>query len=329
MNRFTAAGALAVTLAAPLTAGATAQRTFVSVAGADGQPCSIALPCRSFAAAIAQTNPGGEVIALDSGGYGAVTINKAVSVVAPAGIYAGISVFNGAGVTIAAGAGDTVTLRGLVINAQGGSRGVDFTAGSKVVIERCTISGAFTYGVAVGGPPAPVVLIKDTHISDAATGIDVTGPGGELVRLTVTGSVLSRVGKGVHVNAGSQLTIDDSRFIGTSSSSGLAAVHLETAPTHTPIQAHVANSLFSEFGIGATASAYTGSIKLSIAATDISRNGTAIVASPNAAVALSANRIVHNYGGTFNLAGGVAYSAGNNYVVDNGIGGFVTPQGSF
>ena len=42
---------------------ASAQRTFVSVAGADGQPCSIALPCRSFAAAIAQTNAGGEVIA--------------------------------------------------------------------------------------------------------------------------------------------------------------------------------------------------------------------------------------------------------------------------
>jgi hypothetical protein len=56
--------------------------------------------------------------AVDSGGYGAVTIGKTVSIISPPGIYAGISVFSGAGVAINA-PGATVVLRGLSINCQG------------------------------------------------------------------------------------------------------------------------------------------------------------------------------------------------------------------
>jgi hypothetical protein len=41
----------------------------------------------------AVTGAGGEIIVLDSGGYGPVTINQSVAIRAPAGICAGISVF--------------------------------------------------------------------------------------------------------------------------------------------------------------------------------------------------------------------------------------------
>src|SRR6266571_6657569 len=85
-------------------AAALAQRTFVSAAtGNDANPCTRTAPCRNFAAAIAQTQSGGEVVVLDSGGYGTVTITQAVSLVAPAGVYAGISVFSGTGITVNAG----------------------------------------------------------------------------------------------------------------------------------------------------------------------------------------------------------------------------------
>ena len=60
----------------PGLAHAAAQRTFVSAGGVDNPNCSLAAPCRSFASAIAATLSGGEVIVLDSAGYGPVTITK-------------------------------------------------------------------------------------------------------------------------------------------------------------------------------------------------------------------------------------------------------------
>src|SRR5207245_7143697 len=108
---------------------ALAQRTFVSAAtGNDANPCTRTAPCRNFAAAIAQTSPGGEVIVLDSGGYGTFTIAQAISIIAPPGVYAGISVFAGTGITISAGASDVVTLRGLTLTGLGGFAGIDFNS---------------------------------------------------------------------------------------------------------------------------------------------------------------------------------------------------------
>src|SRR5439155_15852306 len=54
-------------------ASGSAQRTFVSANhGNDANPCPVTLPCRNFAAAIAQAAPGGEVIVLDSGVFAGV-----------------------------------------------------------------------------------------------------------------------------------------------------------------------------------------------------------------------------------------------------------------
>ena len=66
-------------------------RTAVSVTGLDTNACTPALPCRTFAAAQMQTNAGGEIIALDSGGYGPITVTKSLSVIAAPGVYAGIT----------------------------------------------------------------------------------------------------------------------------------------------------------------------------------------------------------------------------------------------
>ena len=139
-----------ITLAALLTAVAATfislqaqavQRTHVSAAfGADSNTasnCSAAAPCRFFAAAMSVTDNNGEVIVLDSGGYGAVTITQSVALIAPTGVYAGISIFPGAdGVTIAT-AGVNVVLRGLTINGQGGNNGIFMTAGNRLTVENC------------------------------------------------------------------------------------------------------------------------------------------------------------------------------------------------
>src|SRR5215813_4865531 len=101
-------------------------RTFVSGSGNDANPCSQGAPCRSFAGALAQTSPGGEIAVLDTAGYGMVTINKAVSIVNEEGVEAGITATSGDGITINAGSGDVVNLRGLTIVGAGGGNGITF-----------------------------------------------------------------------------------------------------------------------------------------------------------------------------------------------------------
>lgn len=147
---------------------AVAQRTFVSTAGNDGNTvsnCSLAAPCRSFGFAIGVTNPNGELIVLDSGGYGPVTITQGVTIEAPAGVYAGITVMSsGTGVLINAPAA-TVRLRGLTINALGGSIGIDILAAANVEIVRTRVVGMATQGIS-GTAAGGRVVIADTVVTD-------------------------------------------------------------------------------------------------------------------------------------------------------------------
>src|SRR5438309_4598649 len=118
-------------------ASGSAQRSFVSANhGNDANPCTVTLPCRNFAAAIAQTVAGGEVVVLDSGGYGPVTIGNSISLISPPGVYAGITAFSGPAITINAGASDVVTIRGLTLNGLGGNEGIDFMAGGTLYVQQ-------------------------------------------------------------------------------------------------------------------------------------------------------------------------------------------------
>ncbi|HWX42136.1 MAG TPA: right-handed parallel beta-helix repeat-containing protein [Blastocatellia bacterium] len=132
----------------PTDAVAQAQRTFVSGLGSDGNPCSRTAPCRTISQALMGTSSGGEVIVLDSAGYGPVTITQAVSIIAPPGVYAGLSVFSGDGIDINAGPTDTVILRGLTLNNQGSlGHGVVCNGASSLRIEGCVINGFGGFGV--------------------------------------------------------------------------------------------------------------------------------------------------------------------------------------
>src|SRR5690348_18338058 len=76
--------AAAVGLLLPFLASAPAQaqatRTWVSGVGSDANPCSRTAPCITFAGAISKTASGGEIDCLDPGGFGAVTITKAITI---------------------------------------------------------------------------------------------------------------------------------------------------------------------------------------------------------------------------------------------------------
>src|SRR5262250_4011358 len=56
-----------------------ASRTWVSGVGDDVNPCSRTAPCKTWAGAISKTAAGGEIDALDPGGFGALTITKSLT----------------------------------------------------------------------------------------------------------------------------------------------------------------------------------------------------------------------------------------------------------
>jgi hypothetical protein len=140
--------AIAATLLALASqAAALNSRSFVASYGSDANLCQLTTPCRSFTAALAATVTGGEIIVLDSAGYGAVTVDKAASIVAPPGVHAGISIISGNGVDVAAGSGDVV-LRGLTITGVPGSGvGINVSSGQTVNVDRCSVTGMGAHGL--------------------------------------------------------------------------------------------------------------------------------------------------------------------------------------
>ena len=139
-----------------------AQRTFVASNGNDANPCTRDMPCRSFAVAIALTNANGEVVAIDSAGYGSLTVMKAVTIVAPLGVHAGISVFSGDGVTISAASNDVVVLRNLYINSQGGLNGITLNSAASLHIEHCVVNGFASNNINLVPTTLATVMISDT-----------------------------------------------------------------------------------------------------------------------------------------------------------------------
>ena len=151
-------------------ASGTNQRSFVASSGKDTDPCTLAKPCRSFAAAIAQTSANGEVVAIDSAGYGSVTIAQSVSVVAPLGVHAGIIFSSGDGVTVNAGPDDVVILRNLYINCVNGigaTHGINLISAAALHVEHCVVTGSFRSNINLVPATPAIVAISDTVVRQA------------------------------------------------------------------------------------------------------------------------------------------------------------------
>lgn len=217
------APALLATLALAASASAQATRTWVSGVGDDVNPCSRTAPCKTFAGAISKTAAGGEISVLDPGGYGAVTITKAITI---DGMGQGASILasgtNGViiNITVPGTAGNTVTLRNLSINGAAlnspgtGINGVRILTGGTVNLENLTIERFTQWGVDIEPSAASQVNIADSTISN---NIGATG-GGVLVRpgaagtanVTLKNVVLDRNRIAVSVEDRGKMTADDS-----------------------------------------------------------------------------------------------------------------------
>src|ERR1700719_1105939 len=120
-------------------ANAQATRTWVSGVGDDANPCSRTAPCKTFAGAISKTAASGEIDCLDPGGFGAVTITKAITILCEPVSNGGVLVSGTNGINVAAGATDKVVLDGFDLEGLGptpstGLNGVQINSGLAVYI---------------------------------------------------------------------------------------------------------------------------------------------------------------------------------------------------
>jgi len=206
-------------------AQAQATRTWVSGVGDDANPCSRTAPCKTFAGAISKTAPGGEIDALDPGGFGIVTITKAITIDGGGGQVASVLASGTNGINVNAGPTDVVTLRNLRINgivssAGGGVNGVQYNTGGALHIENCYIFGFTGDGIDVATTAANVDLfVNDTFLTNNnKSGIELAPTGGNLrsVLVHVWAQDNSSSGIALHPSAGigAGTDVNDSSAVG-------------------------------------------------------------------------------------------------------------------
>ena len=277
-------------------------RTFVSGLGNDANPGTREQPKRTFASALTVTDSGGEIIVLDSAGYasGPLTINKAVSIIAPPGLYAGlrIGVNSGIAVTINAAAGDSVVLRGLSLSSSPGlgpTGGINILSAGTVLVENCVLSGFGQSGISTESLfTSLLITIKDTLLrKNHGSGISLGRSG------TPISAMIERCR--MEENSATGVTIKDA--------------------TKAIVRDSVSMRNFQS-GLAASGSGALMNVENCVA----SQNGSiGIVASGNSIVRVSNSTATDNgSGGLANAGGTFFYSRGNNTVHGNGDGTFDT-----
>jgi len=200
-----AAAALALCLpSAPAFAQAT--RTWVSGVGDDANPCSRTAPCKTFAGAISKTAPGGEIDALDPGGYGSVTITKSITLDGGGGQVASILSSGVNGIVIQAGATDVVIIRNLRINGAGptlGTNGIRFIAGAMLKIEKTDIFNFSQNCIDLEPNTTSRVFVFETYVENCG------------------GNTATNAGMLVKPNSGASMNVTADRFRSALSSSGI------------------------------------------------------------------------------------------------------------
>jgi hypothetical protein len=320
MHRFSKAACGLALAGSLLSASADAsQRAFVASTGFDtntASNCPLTAPCRTFGAALTVVDAGGEVVALDGAGFGAVNITKSVTITANPGFYAGISAPTGSAVFINT-AGVVVTLRGLNLNGVGGVNGIFMGNGARLSVENCVISNFTGSGINVN--TAATVRISDTNIRDnGTTGLFLQS--GSIT--TITRALISGSNHGVFVYstvAGTTTVADvaDSTISGNSLNGLLAYVDGVNAE----ILASIRDSRIvqNQTGVGANGGTAGGTTIFAVTNNLITNSVTGIqVFATGGKVWATGNTISYNDTG-INNSTGVVESAGDNAIRNNGV----------
>ena len=295
-------------------------RSFVASTGSDSNPCTVTQPCQTFAQAYTKVSGNGIIAALDPGKYGPLNIvgpvtvdgNGWAAITAPSG---------GSGITVNAGASNTVTLTGLNVDTGGAYETIGITvnsSGSTVVIDNVRISGG-----------SPAILFQAGQALFLRK-IETIGGGGNGIQ---------------HNASGGMLTLTDSVLRGDSCF--LAQVETPSSPAHATIINSHAEGCYFGFVAGANSivsisnsSAAGASLNFDICYAGFAVEGDnsgpgalhldnvvstscyyGIVAAPfvgnSGAITIGNSLLTANYYGLSESADGTIYTLGNNRVYGN------------
>lgn len=291
-----------------------AQNASVFVAaktGNDAHSCGdVRTPCKTFAGAITQVDAGGEIIVIESGDYGPVTINKAVTINA-SGVEAFIhySYCCGNAITINAGATDTVVLRGLTLNGATRS-GIAASSVGQLFVEHCTIAG-YLVGVYFVAPGATLVMRDDDVRRCPGTGVLVEPPAGAgaTVRAVIRDCVFADDGNGVAAESGAVVTVVHS--VAADSFNAGFVVHALTA----------ANADMSLDGVQAVSN------RTGLEAASLGGSGTATIRFVNSLVTQNMTGVHIGLGGTIlGSSPGTSVIAGNGTDINGSLGAAIPLQ---
>jgi len=302
MGKMTAVRLLGLLLLAATTLHAQATRTWVSGVGDDANPCSRTAPCKTWAGAISKTAAGGEIDALDPGGFGAVTITKAITLDGGGGQVASVLVSGTNGIVVQAGANDVVILRNLRINGiagsgNGGLNGIRFLSGKDLNVETCYIFGFTQNGL-------DIALNQATQASVHVINTVVKNIGGVGIRAANAQGPAVQVG------------ISDSKIMVTGSAGVEAGQHSRISVFHSVAQ-HAATAGFL------ADDATTGDSQMNVERSEASFNTDGIQAGAGSSVAVGNSTVtfnsscsLHNNGGSF-----VSYTNGPGGLTNHNVGG--------
>ena len=220
-------------------AQAQATRTWVSGVGNDQNPCSRTAPCKTWAGAISKTAAGGEMNALDPGGYGTLTITKSITVDGGTGSgWASTLASLGANGFIIndaqSGSPNTivVNLRNLSINGAGVPLGVDgirFLSGKSLSVENVHIMNFSGDGIRMATNTAGRLIVADTNIKDCGgDGIELAGTNAANNAVTIENVKITKCANGLKVSNRATVAVSNS-LISNNTATGTSAAVISTS----------------------------------------------------------------------------------------------------
>jgi hypothetical protein len=279
--------ALSALIALAVSTAHAQSRTWVSGIGNDADPCSRTAPCKTFAGAIAKTSTGGEINVLDPGGYGAITITKAITIdglgITGGNLASGIS-----GITVNITTNlpsDKVIIRNLEIdgfNAAGGFHGIRFLDGAELTVENVTIQNFTGSGVSISTSAASITNLHNVATDNVVgAGVNVN-PGAVEAVVTVNHCRLRGGSVGVLAVNNGRVTVRDS--VMTKGGWGV-----RTSGTNSII--HVVNDVISFCTIGLQASAGSS---INVSDSIIAQSGTGVSANGGEMNSFGGNSLMKN-----------------------------------
>jgi hypothetical protein len=308
---------IALALVASGSAYAQATRTWVSGVGDDANPCSRTAPCKTFAGAISKTAPGGEIDALDPGGFGALTITKSITIDGGGGQVASVLTAGTAGFVVAAAATDVVIIRNLRFqgllgggNGNAGTNGIRFLTGAALVVENCAITGFNTWGIDFEPSATSSLSVINTTLENNGIGNNaVVGAGG--IFIAPNGAAAN--GKAVITNTQAAANLIGFKVIG------------DNTPNRTTVtinNSQAMNSAKAGFSAETGGGANNGAVAMVLNNVTASGNNTGVVASGGqVGTLLGGSSVTVNTTGISVQNSATIFSYKNNQVNANGTDG--------